>query len=162
MNLKNILKKLLNNDSGIGLVETLLALGIGVIVITSLVSLAIFTVRASLQSNLGIEGSQLANQEIELIRAYRDSNPWATFTDALSANGCYGAGSTCRMDSVTVISSGVKTVGTGAKQIEVSFYAVDLNGDQSVIRIAVTASWMIGSETKYAYNYTDLTNWRSQ
>ncbi|MBT6401317.1 hypothetical protein HN803_00215 [candidate division WWE3 bacterium] len=158
------LKKL--NEKGLGLIETLLALGVAIIIVTSMVSLAIFTLRSSLQNKLLITGTQLANQEVELVRAYRDSHSWVDFIDeidgSVSAN-CFV--SDCYMDNVGVltIESGEQVINAGStEEIRKSFRLVDINGDQSLVRVAVTVSWQLGSDVKFAHNYTELSDWRSQ
>ena len=88
------------NELGIGLVETLIAIGITTIIVTSMVSLSIFTVRSSLQNKLTLEGTQLANQQIEQVRAFRDARTWAEFLAAVDgtdgadcfSTDCYAAG----------------------------------------------------------------------
>lgn len=65
-------KKYKPNQEGIGLVETIVALGLGVVVLTALVSLSVFTLRTSTRGKLMLEGSKRANEQLELVRAYRD------------------------------------------------------------------------------------------
>ena len=159
------IKKL--NQKGLGLIETLIALGVSIIIVTSMVSLAIFTLRASLQNKLLLTGTQQANQEIELVRAFRDGNTWQDFIDeidgSVSAN-CFSGD--CYMDSSgapLTIRSGEKVLDAGTtEEIRKSFRTVDVNGDQTLIRVAVTVGWTIGQDAKYAHNYTELSNWRSQ
>ena len=75
--LKALRKKVYISDKrGIGLIEVIAALAIAVIVITALVSMAIFTLRSSLESKLLLESTKQANVELELIRALRDSYPY--------------------------------------------------------------------------------------
>ncbi len=153
----------LSNEHGIGLIETLLALGISIIIVTSMVSLAIFTLRASLENKLLLSGTQVSNQEIELVRAYRDSRAWATFVADVSSPGidCFGAD--CHMDSSGAlgVESGVFVINEGSnEEITKSFRLSDINGDMSLIRVTVTVSWTVGSNTKYAHSYTELSDWR--
>lgn len=153
--------KNIKNEKGIGLIETLLALGVGIIVITSMVSLAVYTVRASLQSQLRLEGAQKASQEIELVRAYRDSTDWDTFIARMESENCFT--STCYMDTTPIALSGEQKIGSGAKEITKYFVLQDLSGgDRTLIRVSVTVTWQIGAETKYAHNYTELSNWRDK
>lgn len=153
--------KNIRNEKGIGLIETLLALGVGIIVITSMVSLAVYTVRASLQSQLRLEGAQKASQEIELVRAFRDSTDWDTFIARMDSENCFTG--SCYMDSTPISLSGEQTIGSGAKAITKYFTLQDLSGgDRTLIRVSVTVTWQIGSETKYAHNYTELSNWRDK
>ena len=154
------------NQKGIGLIETLLALGVAIIIITSMVSLAIFTVRASLQNKLLLSGTQLANQEIELVRAFRDSNTWEDFIDELDGtNGLNCFTGDCHMTNTGILSvnAGEQILNGGTvEEIKKKFMLTDINGDQTLIRIAVTVSWQIGTDVKYAHNYTELSDWRSQ
>ena len=163
------------NKKGIGLIEVIAALGLSVVVLTSLVSLSVFTVRSSLQSKLMLEGSKIANREMELIRAFRDGSdywysdvePTAFLNSILS---CTGVGNnTCYMDynTLTVVQGAKGYIGTGAKQLIRYFYATDIDGNplvtsDTVVRISVVVSWNVGSITKYARLYTDLTNWENK
>lgn len=151
------------NQKGIGLVETMLALGIGVIIITSMVSLSIFTLRSSLQNKLALEGSQLANQEIEQIRAFRDSQIWDEFLAAVDGtNGIDCFNTDCHMLGQPVSGAAVSAQGT-PEEISRSFRLSDQSGgDNAILRVAVTVSWRIGSDTKFAHSYTELSNWRIQ
>ncbi len=153
---------------GIGLVEVIAAVGVAVIVITSLVSLSVFSLRSSLQSKLYLEGTKTANKQIELVRALRDITAnWATFISAVTpcSTGCYmteptGSG----LPTVTV---GNGTTGTGLSTVTYFFRATNVNGgvlvstDQTV-RVRASASWPIGGRTISTNVYTDLTNWRGQ
>lgn len=84
----------LQNERGLGLVETIAALGIAILVITSLVSLSVFTLRASSKSKLLLQGSKAATQQLELIRAFRDGSPnWESFIQELIDNSCTASSS---------------------------------------------------------------------
>jgi len=150
------------NQKGIGLVETLAALSITIIVVTSLVSLSLFTLRTSLNSRLMLQGTKIASQEIELVRAARDSlASWDDdFIAALNAAGCFGG--SCYMTANLVVMPGYYDTSPGSPEnINKRFTVEDRSGgDFSVIRVKVTVSWVVGGQTKYAYNYTDLSNWR--
>jgi len=142
---------------GIALVEVIAALGIAVVVITALVSLSIFTLRSSLRSKLMLEGTKIANRELELVRAYRDTNTWDDFTDGVIL--CED--SDCSMDlSGTIVNYSSSVQGTGVETITRSFTVNFISSD--MVRINVTVTWNIGSDVKGAYLYTDLTNWRSR
>ncbi|OGC47614.1 hypothetical protein A2886_02395 [candidate division WWE3 bacterium RIFCSPHIGHO2_01_FULL_42_13] len=161
--LVKLLRKL-SNERGIGLIETLLALGISIIIVTSMVSLAIFTLRASLENKLLLSGTQISNQEIELVRAYRDSRAWATFVADVSSPGIDCFDSDCHMDNSAALSveSGAFIINEGSnEEITKSFRLTDINDDMSLVRVTVTVSWTIGSNTKYAHSYTELSDWRS-
>lgn len=152
------------NQKGIGLIETLLAVGVGIIVITSMVALAVFTVRASLQSQLTLKGSQLASQEIELVRAYRDTRTWSEFLTGM--NSCFTGD--CYMSNVgsVAVASGQYSEGLGAKEITRYFTLTNLTGgaivDAELVRVNVTVQWQIGDDIKTAHNYTELSNWRDR
>ncbi|MBI2414475.1 hypothetical protein HYV31_01340 [candidate division WWE3 bacterium] len=157
-----------NNESGIGLVETMLALGIGLIVITSMVSLSIFTLRSSLQNKLMLAGTQTATQQIELMRAFRDSKvSWDEFiADVDGTNGINCFTSDCHMidSGVTTVVAGENTLNPNtAEELKKSFRLTDQSGGaKTLIRVSVNVSWKIGATTKYAHNYTELSGWRSK
>ncbi len=158
----------LNNESGIGIVEVIAALGVSVVVLTSLVALSIFSLRSSLHSKLQLEGTKFANRELELVRAFRDTPPeWENGTDGFldQVMGCTAA-SPCHMlfTGGLTVGSGSTTEGNGAETITRQFTASRTDGTQlqsgdETVRISVTVSWEVGTDTKYARLYTDLTNW---
>lgn len=155
------MKKIFSNQSGIGLVETLLAIGVAIIVITSMVSLALFTLRASLTNKLALAGTQRANQEIEQVRAYRDSNAWNDFLSGVNGGtgpDCFGLD--CHMEN-GVPAPDIKTEGSGNTALNRSFRLTDVNGDSSLIGVSVTVSWQIGQDNKATHNYTEFSNWRN-
>lgn len=156
--------KTFKNEKGIGLIETLLAIGVGIIVITSMVALAVFTVRASLQSQLALKGSQLASQEIELVRSYRDQkDSWSAFKTGMA--DCFTGH--CSMTSEANVVNSEGEQGTGAKKIVKYFTLEPLPAgtpidDADIVRVNVTVNWQIGTDPKSAHNYTELSNWRDK
>lgn len=182
----NSVKKVLKHptpspEDGLGLIEVIAALGIAVVVVTSLVSLSVFTLRSSNKGKLFLRASKLANQELELVRAYRDSQPWETFVDSAvlaTGTGCAN-GNQCHMtinsSQALVISAGSFTEDPGGLN-EITYYftvtdpiseagevnpgAVDSN--DPVLRIEVTAMWDFnGENSESTHIYTDVSNWRS-
>lgn len=153
------------NQKGIGLVEVIAALAITLVTITSLVSLALFSMRTSLQSKLTLEGSKMASREMELVRAYRDrSATWADFSTGLTSNGCSGAGVMCHMlvDTVQPASNMIEET-VDNQVVSRGFNAtIDPNGtgDSDVVYVTVTVSWEIAGRTHTTHLYTYLTNWR--
>jgi len=160
------MKNLYKNEKGIGIVEVIAALGLAIIVLTSLVSLSLFTIRSSLHSKLLLEGTKLANREIELVRAFRDASPeWENGSDGFldemitCTNGCY-------MNDLAVV-AGNDVIGVGPEQTTRSFRATRIDGTQLLggdeeVRISVEVSWFVGNDAKYARLYTDLTNWANK
>jgi len=158
--MKKILVK--KSEKGIALVEVIAAIGVAIVVITSLVSLAITTMRTSLKSKLLLEGSNMASRELELVRAYRDGVPWANFISAMQSCSV-----SCHMDGSTV-SSGSSVEGSGTEQVTRSFKATKVDGvtvvgsTDNLVRVAVTVGWQVGGTPEYANLYTDYSNWRGQ
>lgn len=156
------------NQKGIGLVEVVAALGISVVVLTSLVSLSLFTLRSSLQSKLALEGTKLANRELELVRAFRDGNAWADF--ALEAAECNDENSACHMSTTPpiTISAGQDIINDGSADQLTRFFFItnpdgtDFTSTNTQARVTVEVNWAVGDETKFTRLYTDLTNWNDQ
>lgn len=152
------------NEKGIALIEVIAALGVTVIVITSLVALSISTLRASLRSKLLLEGTKIANRELELVRAYRDGSvSWSDFVT--NVKSC-SAGCSMKTDG-SGITGGSTVEGSGTEAITRSFTATTpggapLSDTDSITRISVSVTWNIGGTVSGAYLYTDLTSWRSQ
>lgn len=154
------------NQRGIGLIEVIASLGISVVVITSLVSLTLFTLRNSLYSTLQLEGTKIVTQQMELVRAYRDGSSlsWVDFVNDVST--CNST-NPCHMDANVARQSGKETIGEGAKQVVYYFTATQSDGTnlqppEDLVRITCTAEWVIGGQTKKTHVYTDLTNWQNK
>lgn len=164
--------KSINEEQGIGLVEVIAALGLSIIILTALISLSLFTVRSSLQSKLMLEGTKLANRELELVRALRDnSTAWENGSNGfLNQIAPCVAGNPCHMDSASLTAvAGSRIISPGApEETEIFFIAYDpvdssdLQLTDEEVRIAVTVRWTIAGEYKYARLYTDLTNWANK
>jgi hypothetical protein len=163
-----ILRKSQNKKSkGIALVEVIAALGIAVVVLTAMVSLTLFTVRASLNSKLLLEGSKAVTEESELLRVYRDTNAssWSTFIATMQScdegvNCCMGSSGT----SVLTNQICYRNQGT-IEEIRMYFTVTNQSGgaltsSDTSVKVSVTASWVVGGATKNTHLYTDLTNWR--
>jgi len=162
------------DEEGIGLVEVIFALGVSILVITSLVSLALFTLRSSLQSKLLLQGTKYANQELELVRAYRDTAPiWNSFIDDIrSCNSCSIDVAGMTVNAAPKCFSGGSVVSCGvsnADKVTVEFQARNTDGSvigagnyPDVIRVSVTTSWEVGGDSRAVYNNTEFSNWRSR
>ena len=167
MNIKNIYK----SEKGIGLVETILALGIAIIVITALVSLALFTLRSSQQSKYLLEGSKLANQELEVVRAYRESVPWGTFYASMRScdtSDCY-INVTYGPPTTYSVATGTEDLGVSAVNLNRYIRVTKPDGSaledatvESVVKVSVTVQWTIGAQQRYAHTYTHISNWQGQ
>lgn len=167
---ENRINKILNlNNRGMGLIEVIAALGIATMVVTSLVSLSIFSLRSSLKSKLLLESSKVANRELELIRSYRDRNAWADFLTSMQA--CVPTSvpgnpkfPTCNMDlNGSVINAGIDPTNDlqdlAIDQVGRGFYA---ERQDDLIKITVVAYWKEGNTIKNTTLRTDLTNWQQR
>ena len=186
-----MIKKILNNQKGIGLIEVIAALGIATIVITALVSMAIFTLRSSLESKLLLESTKQANVEIELIRALRDKSAFWDDPDGLDGfwdeistcqyspgalppgyDPCVDITSTlrCRINTTPTLSAenAVKlyppsATATDPDKIEVFFVVKSLDAPANQnIRASVYACWNVSGNIKSTSVHTDFTNWQNK
>lgn len=154
------------NEKGIGLVETVLALGVAVAVITSLVSLTIYTLRSSQQSKYMLQATKLANEELERVRAKRDSGSWTDFMRSIdTTSNCES--NPCSISPTYQVSQSVEQIRIeGLTQTISRSFIVDdpvdgsVSGDETMVRVTVTVGWPMGGTTKYVYTSTDLSNWR--
>ena len=146
-------------ERGLGLVEVIVAMGVSIIIITAMVSLAIFTLKTTTQSKGLLESTRQANQQMEKLRAYRDnyviSQSWENFYNLLK--DC-PITSDCSSDDVCYIDDNFafKYVGIGPVP-SACFYATAVS--DNVLNIVTVAPWKIGGVTKAAYNYSRLSNW---
>lgn len=156
-----------SNEKGIALVEVILALGVSIIIITSLVSLSLFTLRTSLQSKLLLQGSNLAKEELERVRAYRDlAASWNTnFLTPLSS--CVSQN--CYIDNALVLRTAQsEIINPNTPQQLTRYFKISdpvdgsISGNENLIRVSVTVSWKIGTLDKNVFIYSDFSNWRAR
>lgn len=157
--MKNFFMKSIKGQSGIGLVEVIAALGITVVVLTSLLSLTLFSLRTSLQSTLLQEATKAANAQMELLRAYRDMQTnWGDFTSEVgtctSAQKCY-----VNPNLSAIVQNSTFPTNSSGTQISTGFYVNIVN---NVVSTTVVSSYSIGGQNKTTYVYTDLTNWQNK
>lgn len=165
---------------GQGLVETILAVAVSVIVVTSLVSLAVFALRNSRQASYATSATQIAQTQIELIRAYRDYNSptssitWADFT-GLIATCDFSRINPNNTDGRCFVKQGDTSANfpiilTGhdiSKQPFTAYFGLacvsglgTCNSTGGTVRAYVFVTWNVGGKSQSIYNVTDFTNWR--
>lgn len=169
-----------NNEEGLGLIETIAALGLAVVVVTSLVSLSVFTLRTSNRGKLFLRATKLANQEVELVRAFRDAQLWTDFVNAMLGASCQDTNSDAAC-SMSIDASKNLTVNSGPTRLdvgglnEITYYftvsdpisesddvqAGFVDASDPVLRINVTVEWDLGGETQSTNIYTDVSSWRT-
>ncbi len=153
------------NQSGIGLIEVIASFTITVIVITSLVSLALYSVRSSLNSKLLLEGTKIATREIERVRGFRDSSiSWQAFLTGVSSCTCASAPCAlkCYIDPSTLQPISGESLEMIDNQRVTRYFNVtsDASDPNNIVRISVYVLWSIGGQGKSTHVYTDLTNWQ--
>lgn len=151
-------------NKGFGLVEVILSLGVAMVIVVALVSLSIYTLRSATQSQMLMEGTRMANQELEQVRVLRDrmisTHSWSTFYDAMIActsKDC-SAADACHIDnSFNLIQTGAQTLGDHT----VCFWVSEPDSTaKEALDVITTATWSIGGVGKSANNYTRFTNWQ--
>ncbi|MBD3366428.1 hypothetical protein GF360_03780 [candidate division WWE3 bacterium] len=143
--------------------EVIIALGVGIIIVTAMVSLAVFTLRTSTVNERLVKGTRLTNQQLERARALRDdyitSATWEDFY--LYASGlncttdCSDAGSCYINDGISLV-EGLPAASDG---ITSCIYFETVSGNTEVINVIAVSTWEIGGETKFTHNYSQLSNW---
>jgi type II secretory pathway pseudopilin PulG len=172
------IKEIKLDSKGIGLIEVIAAVAISVIVITALVSLALYTLRSATNSRMLLEGTKLANTQMELVRAVRDlTQDWGDFA-MIDDNANCGL-NPCHIDITQLSASNLDdatkmynlVVLPGVEQfqisipnsnenaiVEVGFTASESDG---IIRVIVTANWNAG-QVQETILQSDFSNWRNR
>ncbi len=154
-------------EKGIALVEVILALGVSIVVITSLVSLSLYTLRAALQGKLLVQATNLSKEELERIRAYRDlAASWNTnFLTPLIP--C--ATANCYIDESLVLHTSQSDVRNASTPLQLTRYfrisdpaGGSIDGTENLIRASITVSWKVGTQDKNVFIYSDFSNWRGR
>lgn len=158
--MKNVFK---NKQRGIGLIEVILSIGISTVVITSLISLNLFTLRSSLRKTLSAEAISSNSKQIEMVRAYRDTVSWNEFKSALEENCSYSTiGSNlakCRMSTNQGLNIEILSPldELPIDEVYVGFYVTTENG---VVSVTSISTYIDGEDTKTITLRADFTNWQ--
>lgn len=163
------------DQRGLGLVETLIAVSLAIIVVTALVSLAVFALRNSRQSSYTAQATQIAQNQLELLRAYRDNSTvsWATFTNLTSGSCTTVLPTTCGAPTgqcyypITATTGNAPTTGAVGSSSPFT-WSINISNVSNpatpitVVRAGVVVHWSVGGKSQCVYNYTDFTNWRGK
>jgi Tfp pilus assembly protein PilV len=158
------------NENGIGLIEVIASFTITVVVITSLVALALYTIRSSLNSKLLLEGTKIATREVERVRGLRDtSTSWTEFMTSLNTTAdCMCATSPCAKKCYMTINPFTAITGETTEVIDnqnvIRYFNVtqDAANPNNILRVSVYVLWNVGGQEKSTHLYTDLTNWQTK
>ena len=120
------------SERGQSMVEVVVAVGLILAAMTALLSLGVVSLRGASFGISKIKATRLANEELELVRAYRDTVGWAGFV--LDLGEC---GSGCHIASdLTAVTSGTEPV---AESFTRCFTVVAEGG--SKMRITAVVNW---------------------
>ncbi len=166
------------SQRGQGLVETLIAVAVAIIVVTALISLAVFALRNSRQSSYTSQATQISSNQLELLRSYRDlpATTWSIFTGLIaSCDGTLPAScsATIPIGDKCFFPSGSTTPTTASSTANIatlpfSYYFVlsctsaPCNSTGGTVRASVYVTWTVGGKTECIYNNTEYTNWRQK
>jgi type II secretory pathway pseudopilin PulG len=164
------------NEEGIGLVEVIVSLGIALVVVTAMISLSVFTLRTSTQSELLMESTRMANQQLERVRAARDvySNvsSWGDFYNELVGSNCSetcseeDARPACYIDDSYTPQADSTPPTNSDNSITTCFFVEEVDDgtggtDNKRLDVTAVSTWEIGGERKYTHSYTRLSNWQN-
>lgn len=134
---------------GQSLIELLIAVSAATVALVALTALATKSVSNQTFSRIEVQATQRAQEQIDLVRKYRDKNGFA----ALSTLSCSGV-NTCYADQ-NVVTAGTVTTGS----VTTWFQSTISNGTATV---TVTARWTDGSGTHQSQLTTYLSDWSRQ
>lgn len=137
-------------NSGQSLVEVIIAVGAMSLLMVALLALVSLSIRSNRLSQSRAEAVALAEEGIELMRAYRD----LSWTDLSSkAPGNYGLAKGWTVESVFETCPVVNNID------DFFIRCVDISNIGGTINIKVTVSWREGSQTYQTVQTTNLSLW---
>lgn len=144
------------------LIETVTALAVVIILVSSLVTVSIASVRSATLTSNKITAAQLAYQQLEQVRTARDSTyTWSAFTSLFDVGGpCLSSG-TC-FTSCTSSSCVVNTSGSGSYSSGGTTFAISIFGSFQAdgVHANSVVSWTDSLGIHNERLSTIFTNWR--
>lgn len=160
----------IKNNKAIGLIEVIVSLGISTIIITSLISLNIFTLRTSLKGKLYSEASNSTSKQLELVRAFRDTYTWNEFISSMEYCKSNDENPICIMQTnstglyVDTNGPSPKVNDMSIEDVSVGFYVlnnIDSQNDELISVVAVS-QYLDAGEIKKITLRADFTNWQNK
>ena len=150
-----------NTEEGQSLVEIIVAVGLILTAVVALLSLATSSMKSSGFGVTKARATKLANEEMELVRAYRDSVVWSSFDDLTAAGGV----ADCSAANHCYIDSGLLSVVFGGNNITTApftrYFITDPDGaDQSKYRVTVHVTWTDQSGDHDVVMSSVLSDWQ--
>ena len=139
-------------NSGQSLVEVIVAVGAMSLLMVALLALVSLSIRSNRLSQSRAEAVALAEEGIELMRAYRDLS-WSTLL--AKANG-----TNYNLPGGWTVATGLSAVCPATKNIY-NYYlrCVVLTQPGGEVAVQVTVSWVEGSQTYQTVQTTNLSLW---
>ncbi|MCR4324113.1 MAG: hypothetical protein NUV69_00290 [Candidatus Curtissbacteria bacterium] len=149
----------LKRKEGQSLIEVVVALGVVIVLITSLVSTSLLTQRGARGAKANTQATKLAEQSLEKMRVFRDRRGFSALVNNSSAN-CYILDSTNPDPSAWALSTANCPPGENVVLDNITFtrrIQVSSSGQNKLI--VVTVSWQDSAGTQTVTNSTILSNW---
>jgi type II secretory pathway pseudopilin PulG len=143
------------NNQGIGLVESLIAIALAIILIVSLLTLTNFNIRNSLLVTENQDAINSANNLLENLRSLKDSN-FTTFLNTVSANCLRSNNKICSVTSGVVTEASINL----DNQSPYSYFNIVKVSDNEV-QIFILTQWKVGNNVFSSPLQTTFSNWRS-
>lgn len=149
--------KMENSSNGQSLVEVVVAVALIFTAVVALLGLATASLKGTGFSNNKTKAVKLANEEMELVRAYRDSKAWSLFKINLADN-CSG---TTDNDYCSIGDSGFLTLEEDAESrgIFTRYFTGEVVSDDKV-KITIYVTWQSHGEDQEVTISSVLTNWQ--
>ena len=141
------------NQKGQTLIEIVTTLGLILIVITALIGMGIVALKTSSSARNRTVAGKLAGEEMELVRAYRDSQGFSNLSDYTTScggsNKCHTDGSTITTDKEIITVAEVQfkrwfnleSVGTNKLKVTVNVTWEETGGTKSVQVVSYLSNW---------------------
>jgi len=149
-------------ESGQSLVEIIVAVGLVMVTVTALLALGVIGIKSSGFGVAKAKAVKLANEEMELVRAYRDATDWDRFNKIgnLGIAGCSSdEGARCcisNADGLTLTTIGSESIPPFTRYFIAS---PNIEGKNSYT-VTVYVSWADQSGEHVVKDSSIFTNWR--
>ncbi len=150
--------KMENSSNGQSLVEVVVAVALIFSAVVALLGLATASLKGTGFSNNKAKAVKMANEEMELVRAYRDSKAWGLFRKALIDDN------DCSVDACYITQSGgllnLAVDGPQNSGIFSRYIVVEDVVGVNTVKITVHVTWQAHGEENDVAVSSVFTNWR--